>query len=316
MGLGFRDRKALPSPWNTLPHLRSTLSSKAPFAQVAIYVSVSPRPGEAQVASGPQSPYRTGKVLGRGAVGLAGRVPSGTQSCLAAVVDHSASPPSIQDCEAAPPRLKSRPVETRSPTATVKVKHHRGRRGTNMAPRGGGWARRALSKWAETGARRAWKSALPRDSAQEAHSTAPAQGLPARLSSVPEKEQGHPPGLLEDTKGERVAGGGIDFWGRSRARVGEVCPRERERLGRGHRATCGLQALVPRQALSTVGSGYSRWPDNTSRGFPTGLGLSWTRSIWEASPQQSPPVGCKAPLCQVSSPSTPSHDPNPPRPPT
>ena len=71
-GLGFRDREAFPSPWNTLPHLRSTLSSKAPFAQVAIYVSVSPKPGEAQVASGPQSPYRTGKVLGRGAVGLAG----------------------------------------------------------------------------------------------------------------------------------------------------------------------------------------------------------------------------------------------------
>lgn len=81
-GLGFRDREAFPSPWNTLPHLRSTLSSKAPFAQVAIYVSVSPKPGEAQVASGPQSPYRTGKVLGRGAVGLAGRVPDGTQSCL------------------------------------------------------------------------------------------------------------------------------------------------------------------------------------------------------------------------------------------
>ena len=81
-GLGFRDREAFPSPWNTLPHLRSTLSSKAPFAQVAIYVSVSPKPGETQVASGPQSPYRTGKVLGRGAVGLAGRVPDGTQSCL------------------------------------------------------------------------------------------------------------------------------------------------------------------------------------------------------------------------------------------
>ena len=151
MGLGFRDRKALPSPWNTLPHLRSTLSSKARFAQVAIYVSVSPRPGEAQVASGPQSPYRTGKVLGRGAVGLAGRVPSGTQSCLAAMVDHSASPPSIQDCEAAPPGLKSRPVEMRSPVATVKVKHHRGQRGANMASRGGSWARRALSTWAETG---------------------------------------------------------------------------------------------------------------------------------------------------------------------
>lgn len=59
MGLGFRDRKALPSPWNTLPHLRSTLSSKAPFAQVAIYVSVSPRP--------------------RGYLGL--KVPTGQERC-------------------------------------------------------------------------------------------------------------------------------------------------------------------------------------------------------------------------------------------
>lgn len=80
-GLGFRDREAFPSPWNTLPHLRSTLSSKVPFAQVAIHMSVFPRPGEAQVASGPQSPYRTGKVLGRGAAGLARRAPDGTQGC-------------------------------------------------------------------------------------------------------------------------------------------------------------------------------------------------------------------------------------------
>lgn len=80
-GLGFRDHEAFPSPWNTLPHLRSTLSSKVPFAQVAIHMSVFPRPGEAQVASGPQSPYRTGKVLGRGAAGLARRAPDGTQGC-------------------------------------------------------------------------------------------------------------------------------------------------------------------------------------------------------------------------------------------
>lgn len=98
--------------------------------------------------------------------------------------------------------------------------------------------------------------------------------------------------------------------------MGEVCPRERERLGRGHGATCGLQALAPRQVLSTVGSGYSRRPDNTSREFPAGLGLSLTWYIWEASPQQSPSVGCKTPLCQVSSPPTPSHNSYPPRPPT
>lgn len=72
-----------------------------------------------------------------------------------------------------------------------------------------------------------------------------------------------------------------------------MCPREGERLGQGHGATCGLQALVPRQALSTMGSEDSRWPDNTSRGFPAGLRVSWTQCMWEASPQQSPPVGCK-----------------------
>lgn len=183
-GLGFRDREAFPSPWNTLPYLRSTLSSKAPFAQVAIYVSVSPKPGEAQV------PIGQGRCWEEGLLAWLEGSQMGPRAALAAVVDHSASPLSIQDCEAAPPGLKSRLMETHAPAATVKLKQHGGRGGTNVAPRGGGQARRALSS-GQSWAGRGWKRrALPRDSA---HSAQPQpRGFPARLSSVPEKEQGHP----------------------------------------------------------------------------------------------------------------------------
>ena len=108
----------------------------------------------------------------------------GPRAASADVVDHSASPLSIQDCEAAPPGLKSRPVETHAPAASVKVKHHGGRGGANMAPRRGGRARRALSS-GQSRAGRGWKRrALPRDSAHNAQPQP--RGFPARLSSVPE----------------------------------------------------------------------------------------------------------------------------------
>lgn len=161
----------------------------------------------------------------------------GPRAALAAAADHSASPLSLQGCEAAPPGLKPRPMETHSAAATVKAKRHGGRRGANAAPRGGGQARSALSsgqRWAGRG----WKRrALPRDSA---HSAQPQpRGVPSRLSSVPEKEQGHP------LKGDRVAAGGIDFWGRGRARWGRGVSQRggKARSGpRGHLWAAGLGA--------------------------------------------------------------------------